>query len=46
MGQRSREYDLLRDFIIILVTLSSVTVEKVENRGGGGGGGGVQADVL
>ena len=34
MGQGSREHDLLEELIIILVTLSSVTVEKVENIGG------------
>ena len=38
MGQGSGEHDLLGELIIILVTLSSVTVEKVENIGGGESG--------
>ena len=38
MGQGSREHDLVGDFIMILVTRSLVTVEKVESTGGGGGG--------
>ena len=35
-----REQDLLREFMMILATWSSVTVKKLEKWGGGGGGGG------
>ena len=38
VGQGSREHDLLGELIMILVTSSSVTVEKVERIGGGESG--------
>ena len=38
MGQGSREQDLLEELVMILITLSSVTKEKVENIGGGESG--------
>ena len=38
VGQGSREHDLRGEFMMILVTLSSVTVEKVENMGEGSQG--------
>ena len=38
MGHGSREHDLLSELVIILVTSSSVTVEKLGNMGGGESG--------
>ena len=37
-GQRSREHDLVGESRTILITLSSVTVEKEANVGGGESG--------